>query len=481
MISQMDAWVARNMKSGCYDSGQVIYKIKNARLRITNFWGCFAIALASCAGQGTVNWPSFRGADSLGVAEGKIVDSWNADPSEGALRNVRWSTEIPGLSHSSPVIWGNRLFITTAISSTGAATLKLSIHDNGAPADDNGEQTWIVYCLDKRTGKILWQRTALKGPPKTRRHTKATHANSTVVTDGHRLIVFFGSEGVYCYDLDGNLQWKKDLGVFDAGPAGYDLQWGTASSPVLFEDRVVLQCDQKRGSFLVTLSAKNGEELWRTSRDGTSSQSWSTPTVVRTSGRTQIVCNGWPYMAGYDWSTGKELWRLKNGGDLPVSTPVFSNGLIYVMSSHSGPTPLFAVRPDASGDITPEGSATISSGLAWYEPHNLSSMVTPLAFGDLLYSLGDNGVFKVFDARTGELRYAQRLGSGLTGFSASPIAVDSRILFASEDGEIYVVKAGAQFELLSKNLMGEMVLATPAVSEDTLYIRTRGHMVAIGK
>ncbi len=440
----------------------------------------FALALASCAGQGTVNWPAFRGADAMGVAEGKIVDSWNADPDAGAMRNVRWSTPIPGLSHASPVVWGDRLFVTSAIRSAGAATLKLSIHDNGAPADDNGEQTWVVYCLDKRTGQIIWQRTAVKGFPRTRRHTKATHANSTVVTDGRRLIVFFGSEGVYCYDLDGNLQWKKDLGAFDAGPAGYDLQWGTASSPVLFDDRVVLQCDQKRGSFLVILSAKNGEELWRTSRDGTSSQSWATPAVVRTSARTQIVCNGWPYMAAYDWNTGKELWRLKNGGDLPVSTPVFAYGLIYVMSSHSGPTPLFAVRPDASGDVTPQGSATTSSGVAWYEPHNLSSMVTPLAFDGLLYSLGDNGVFKVFDARTGRLRYTQRLGTGLTGFSASPIEVDSKILFASEDGEVYVVKAGTQFELLSKNLIGEMVLATPAVSEDTLYFRTTGHVLAIG-
>jgi len=443
-------------------------------------WVFLAIAPVMCAAQETVNWPAFRGADARGVANGKVVTSWNADPQEGSLRNVRWTAPIPGLSHSSPTIWGDRLFVTSAISSAGEAKLKLSIHDNGAPADDNGEQTWVVYCLDKHTGKIVWQRTAFKGLPKTRRHTKATHANSTAVTDGRRLIVFFGSEGLYCYDLDGNLKWTKDLGAFDAGPVGYDLQWGTASSPVLFEDRVVLQCDQKRGSFLVVLSANDGAELWRTSREGTSSQSWATPTVIRTATRTQIVCNGWPYMAGYDWTTGKELWRLKNGGDLPVSTPVFSNGLIYVMSSHSGPTPLFAVRPEASGDITPPGSSTSSSGVAWFEPHNLSSMVTPLVLDDLLYSLGDNGVFKVFNAQTGDLVYAQRLGSGMTGFSASPIAADSRIFFASEDGEVYVVKAGARFELLSKNLMGEMVLATPAVSEDALYFRTRGRVVAIG-
>ena len=439
------------------------------------------LAAATGARPATINWPSFRGADGEGIADGKIVDSWNADASEGAIRNIRWSTEIPGLSHSSPTIWGNRLFVTTAISAAGPAKLKLAIHDPGTPADDNGPQTWIVYCLDKNSGKILWQRTAAQGLPKSPRHTKATHANATIATDGRRLIVYLGSEGVYCYDLDGNLQWKKDLGTFDAGPVGYDLQWGTASSPVLFEDKVVLQCDQKKGSFLVILAAKDGAELWRTSREGTSSQSWATPAVVRSAGRTQIVCSGWPYVAGYDWNSGKELWRLKQGGDLPVSTPIFSHGLIYVMSSHSGPTPLFAVRPEASGDITPQGSATTSSGVAWSEPHNLSSMVTPLVLGDLLYSLGDNGVFKVFDAKSGALRYTQRLGSGLTGFTASPIAIGSKILFASEEGEVYVVKAGAQYELLSKNSMGEMVLATPAVSEDVLFFRTRGHVVAIGE
>jgi outer membrane protein assembly factor BamB len=428
----------------------------------------------------TVQWPAFRGEDAQGVAQGKIVDSWNADPSEGPLRNILWRTAIPGLSHSSPTIWENRLFVTTAIASRGEAALKLAIHDPGTPADDNGEQTWAVYCLDKRTGKILWQRVAIKEAPRNPRHTKASHANATAVTDGKRLIIYFGSEGVYCYDLDGNLQWKKDLGTFDAGPAGYELVWGTASSPVLFEDKVVLQCDQKHGSFLTVLSAKDGSELWRTSREGTSSQSWATPAVIRAAGRTQIVCNGWPHMAGYDFATGKELWRLKTGGDLPVSTPILSHGLIFLMTSHGGPTPLYAVRPDASGDITLKGSATSGAGVAWYEPHNLSSMVTPLVFCDLLYSLGDNGVFKVFEPQTGELKYTQRLGSGLTGFTSSPIGIDSKVLFTSEDGEVYVVKAGPRFELLSKQSLGEATLATAAISENILYYRTRGHVLAIG-
>ena len=434
---------------------------------------------ALAASPVTVNWPAFRGPEAQGVGEGKVATSWNADSSAGALRNLLWSTAIPGLAHSSVAIWGNRIFVTSAVSSAGKAPLKVGIYGDGDPADDNGEQSWVVYCLDKSSGKILWQRVATKSLPKTKRHTKATHNNATPVTDGKRLVVFFGSQGLYCYDLDGKILWTKDLGTFDVGPVGYDLQWGTASSPVLFEDKIVLQCDQKQGSFLILLKATDGSEIWRTSREGTSSQSWATPAVVRTAGRTQIVDNGWPYIAGYDFATGKELWRLKSPGDIPVPTPIFVNGLIYVTNAHSGPTPLFAIKPDASGDITPKGTATTSDGLAWYEPHNGAYMQTPLVYAGLLYSCSDRGVLKVFDARTGELRYSQRLGAGTTGFSASPIAVDGKVFFSSEEGEIFVIKAGPQFELLSKNLMGEISMSSPAFSEDVLYFRTQGHVIAI--
>ena len=179
-------------------------------------------------------------------------------------------------------------------------------------------------------------------------HTKATHANSTPAVDGKRVVAFFGSEGVYAYSLDGKPLWSKDLGAFDVGPQGYEYQWGTASSPVLFEDKVILQCDQKKGSFLVVLSAATGEETWRTGRDGVSNHSWATPAVIRTPARTQIVCNGWPYIAAYSLSDGKELWRLKSEGDIPVPTPLFVDGLIYVTNAHGGGAPLYAIRPEAS-------------------------------------------------------------------------------------------------------------------------------------
>jgi outer membrane protein assembly factor BamB len=431
-----------------------------------------------CAGDSD-NWPAFRGTSAGGLAGGSVATSWNADPGAGAASHVLFRVPLPGLAHSSPVVWGDRVFVTTAVSASGEAPLKVGLYGAGDPADDNGEQSWLVLCLDKRTGRELWRRTAQAARPKTKRHTKATHANSTPATDGKRLIAYFGSQGVYAYSLDGKLLWSKDLGVFDIGPQGYDLQWGTASSPVLYQDKVIVQCDQKKGSFLVALDATSGRELWRTGRDGVSNQSWSTPAVVVSGGRTQVVTNGWPYIASYDIDTGRELWRLKSLGDIVVPTPIFAHGLIYITNAHGGPAPLYAVKPDASGDITPEGDARSGPGLAWMEPRNGAYMQTPLILGDLLYSCSDRGVLKVYEARTGALRYTQRLGEGTTGFTSSPIASDGKVYFASEEGEVFVIKAGPVFELVSKNLLGEIAMATPAVSEGVLYYRTRGHLVAI--
>jgi len=427
------------------------------------------------------HWPAFRGTAAQGASPGPLASTWNADSTAGPTRNIRFRVPVPGLAHSSPIIWGDRIFLTSAVSESGNAPLKVGLYGAGDPADDNGRQNWVVLALDKRTGKTLWQQTAQSSTPLTKRHTKATHANSTPATDGKRLIAYFGSQGVYAYSLDGKLLWSKDLGAFDIGPQGYDLQWGTASSPVLYQDKVILQCDQKKGSFLVVLDAATGKELWRVSRDGVSHHSWSTPAVIAAAGRTQIVTNGWPYIASYDLTTGKELWRLKSLGDIVVPTPVLAHGLIFITNAHGGPAPLYAVKPDATGDITPAANSTTSPGLAWMEPRNGAYMQTPLILGDLLYSCSDRGVLKVYDARTGKLQYTQRLGGGTTGFTSSPIAAGGKVYFASEEGEVYVIRAGPQFELLGKNLLGEIAMATPAASDGVLYYRTRGHLVAIAE
>lgn len=407
--------------------------------------------------------------------------NWNADSSAGRLWNIRWKTPIPGLSHSSPIVWGDRVYVATAIALDGDAPLKVGLYGAGDPANDNGEQIWRIYCLDKKSGKVLWQRDTHKGIAKSKRHTKATHANTTLATDGRRLIAFFGSEGLHAYSLEGKPLWKKEFGLIDMGPPGYDLQWGFASSPVLFEDRIVIQCDGRNDAFVAMFSAEDGKELWRTPRKEVSRLSWATPAVVRTGELTQIVLNGWPYIAAYDFASGKELWRLKGGGDVPVPTPVFAHGLIFITNAHGGQAPLYAVKPEATGDISLDANATMNRGVAWSEPKNGAYMQTPLIVGDLLYSCSDRGVLKVFEARTGKLVYTQRLGAGTTGFTSSPVAAGDRVYFTSEEGETYVLKAGRVFELLATNKLGEIAMATPAISDGVLLFRTRGHLVAVGE
>lgn len=423
----------------------------------------------------------FRGAAASGVGVKPVPVSFNADPDGGPLRSVRWKVPLAGLGHSSPVVWGNRLFVATAVATAGKAPLRVGLYGAGDSAEDNGEQAWKVFCFDKRDGKLLWERTAHQGIPRAKRHTKATHANTTVATDGKRLIAFFGSEGLHAYDLDGKPLWKKDLGVIDmAPPDAVMLSWGFASSPVLFEDRVIVQADRKHEPFVAAFAAADGKELWRTSRAEIVKDSWSTPAVVRTPARTQVVLNAYPYIASYDFATGKELWRLKSEGDIPVPTPLFAHGLIFVTNAHGGQAPLYAIRPEAAGDITPEAGSRTSSGIVWSEARNGAYMQTPLVLGDLIYSCSDRGVLKVFDAKSGKLHYQQRLGAGTTGFSASPVASGGRLYFTSEEGEVYVIAAGPQYELVATNKLGEIAMASPAVSDGVLYFRTRGHVVAVG-
>lgn len=429
----------------------------------------------------TANWPSFRGADASGTATATLPLTWNGDPAVGPSKNIRWKTPIPGLSHSSPIVWGDRLFVATAIRADGGdAPLKVGLYGSGASADDDAEQRWAVLALDRATGKVLWEQTARRGAPGARRHPKATHANTTLATDGTRVIAFFGSEGLYAYDFQGGLLWKKELGVLDSGPQRTDLQWGHASSPVISGTTLLLQADQKKGSFLVALSIGDGKELWRVDRDGVCGQSWATPTVVKTAGRTQVVCNGYPFIASYDLSTGKELWRLKSGGDIPVPAPVSAHGLIFITNAHGGQAPLYAVRPDATGDISLADGRTSNAGIAWSEPRNGAYLQTPLVVDDLLYSCSDGGVLKVYAATTGELKYAQRLGTGKTGFTSSPVGVGGRIYLTSEEGDVLVIQAGPRHELLASNRLGELVLSSPAVASDTLFFRTRRHVVAVG-
>jgi outer membrane protein assembly factor BamB len=422
------------------------------------------------------NWPSFRGPGAGGVAEGHATPvAWNVERGE----NLLWKTAIPGLGHGAPVVWGDKVFVATAVGPGRDPQLKVGLYGNIEPVENEGVHRWKLFCLDKTTGKVLWERTAHEGVPAIRRHTKASHANSTPATDGAHVVAFFGSEGLYCYDTNGKLLWKKDLGLLDSGYFKVpEAQWGFGSSPVIHGDRVIVQCDVQTGSFVAALSLRDGKVLWKTARNEV--PTWSSPTVVVTEGRSQVVTNGYRHIGGYDLATGKELWKMRGGGDIPVPTPVFAHDLIFITNAHGGEAPVYAIRPDAVGDISLKEGATANEYIAWSAPKWASYMQTPLVYGDHLYVCRDNGVLTVFDAGTGARLGQLRLGGGTTGFTASAVAADGKLYYTSEVGDVLVLAAGAQPKVLAANELGEICMATPAISEGVLFFRTKGHLVAVG-
>lgn len=443
-----------------------------------------AVLLAGIASPGPstvprpgVDWPQFRGIGAAGIAEGfSLPTTWNT--ADGT--NVAWKTDIPGLGHSSPVVWGNDVFVSTSISGQKDAGLKIGAYGAIMPVQDDTEHEWRVYALDKTTGEIKWQQTAYKGVPKVKRHTKATHANSTLATDGERLIAFFGSEGVYAYDLEGKLLWKKDLGVLDAGyfmvPAA---QWETGSSPVIHEGVVILQVDVQKDSFLAAFDANTGKELWRTTRMDV--PTWGTPTIHTVKGQTQVIVNGFKHAGAYDFKTGKEIWKLTGNGDIPVPTPVVHDGLIYITNAHGPASPVFAVRDTARGDISLTPDTTSSEHIQWSVSRGGGYMCTPLVYRGLVYIATYNGVLSAFDAKTGERKFQERLlTDAASAFTSSPVANDGKIYIAGEDGDVIVVKAGPVFERIATNQMTSPVLASPAISEGRLLLRTQTQLISIG-
>jgi outer membrane protein assembly factor BamB len=424
-----------------------------------------------------MDWPQFRGIAAAGIAEGfSLPVSWNM--ATGA--NVWWKSPIPGLGLSSPIVWGDTIFVSTAIGGQKDEGLKVGLYGDIAPVRDDTEHEWRLYALDKKTGTITWQRDVHKAVPKIKRHTKSTHANSTLATDGERIIAFFGSEGLYAYDLKGTQLWKKDLGVLDAGFFQVpEAQWETGSSPVLHEGVVIILADVQKGSFLAAFDAKTGRELWRTPR--TDVPTWGTPTIHTVGGQTQIIVNGFRHAGAYDFKTGREIWRLTRNGDIPVPTPVVSAGLIYITNAHGPMSPVYAIRETASGDITLPPDATSGTHVAWSVPKGGGYMCTPLVYRGLAYIVTYNGVLSAYDAKTGERKYQQRLlENASSAFTSSPVGNDGKVYISSEDGQMIVLKAGDTFERLATNDMAESVLATPAISAGRLFVRTQKHIVAVG-
>jgi hypothetical protein len=422
------------------------------------------------------NWPSFRGLKASGVADGQFPPpAWDVEKGF----NLRWKIPIPGLGHSCPIVWGDRVFVTTAISGDPKSLFKSGQYGDVDSVDDKTVHTWRVYSLDKRTGKILWDKTACQGVPKVKRHTKASHANPTPTTDGQHVIACFGSEGLYCYDFDGKPLWKRDLGVLNSGwfydP---DYQWGFASSPIIYKDLVIVQCDIGKNSFVAAYDIKDGKRVWQTPREEV--PSWGTPTIYEGKKRVELITNATKFIRGYDPSNGKELWRLGRNSEVTVGTPVTGQDLFFVTGGYPPIRPVYAIKAGANGDISLPKGKTAGDFVAWSDAKNGTYMPTPIVYGEYLYTCANSGLLTCYETKTGKQIYQKRM-SGRGGYTASPVAADGKIYLTSEEGQVRVVKAGPGGETLTTNELGDTCMATPAISDGMIFYRTQHYLIGIGR
>jgi outer membrane protein assembly factor BamB len=433
---------------------------------------CLVLAgFASVAGL-SAHWPAFRGASRTGVArEASPPAEWDLSTS----RNVAWRVSIPGMGHSSPIIWNDRAFVTTAVPERGRPSVKTGdVKQAGIDsADDVVAHTWRLVAIETATGKIVWDREVLKRVPRVKRHVKASHASATPVTNGRAIVALFGSEGLFCFDMDGKPKWSVDLGVMDVGLVDDPTyQWGPASSPIIYENLVIVQNDRHKDSLLAAYEIDTGKRVWEVQREEL--PSWATPLVIAGPSGPELVTNSPRYIRGYDPRTGKELWRMSdNATQVKVPSPVAAGNLVIVTGGYpSSGRPLYAIRAGRRGEFAPSSDA-----LAWRTERGSPYTGTPLVHDGILYVSGDNGILSAYDVNTGSRIYQERVAAG--GFSASPVVADGRIYLASEDGDVYVIRAGRQYERLATNRMGEICMATPAISRGLLLVRTATQLVAV--
>jgi outer membrane protein assembly factor BamB len=416
-------------------------------------------------------WPQFRGPSASGVATGSVPTSWDL----ASNRGIAWKTELPGLGHSSPIAWGDRIYVTTAVSASAGPELDVR-HGGIGMARDDERQVWKLLAVDRATGRVVWERTASDGAPRVRRHLKASHASATPVTNGKVVVALFGSEGLYCYGVDGTLLWKQDLGVMNTGLVGDEgVQWGPASSPIIHGTVVIVQNDRQRESFLAAYELADGEQVWKVERD--EFPSWATPLVVTAGGKSELVVNASKFIRGYDPLTGRELWRMADSEtQVKVPSPVAGPGGVLVTGGYPrGSRPLYVVKPGQVGSLDPG----MAGAFGWRTERGSPYVPTPLVYGDEVYVLADNGVLTVYDARSGTRHYQQRLDEAPLGFSASPIGAGGHVYLASEDGDVFVVKAGPAFQVVARNDLNEPLMATPAVAGNMLVVRGRTHLFGI--
>lgn len=423
-----------------------------------------AVVFLSLVGTGFSSgqeWPRFRGPAGSGILDGQNLPThWSLEMGE----NVRWRVPIPGMGHSSPIVWGDRVFVTTAVSQVDE---ELVLGDDGGigMARDDDSFSWRLYCLEAGTGEILWSREAYAGAPRATRHLKASQANSTPATNGEIVVAIFGSQGLKAFDMDGGLRWEVDLGVLDPGLYGDpSSHWGHSSSPVIWRDRVFVQVDRHADSFVAAYDVASGKEIWRVARD--EKPVWATPLVHEGAEKTELIVFGGDWERGLDPETGVELWRYARDYEVKTSSPVVAGDLLIVSGGFRA-TPLVALPVPANGTI--ESPVWTSEPGGPYTP-------TPIVYGDNIFFTRNTGILTVLSLASGQQLHRQRLGGN---FSASPVASDGKIYLPSEEGTIIVIEAAAEPKILARNEMGAALMATPAIADGVLFIRTRDALYAI--
>jgi outer membrane protein assembly factor BamB len=418
------------------------------------------------------NWPKFRGPNA-GVAEDSptLPETWSQ------TENVVWSIEVLGQGWSSPIVWDDQIFLTSVISENPGIGPKIGLYDgHSTAAVPISAQQWMVYGIDLNDGRIRWEREVRSATPPLAKHGKNSYASETPVTDGERVYAYFGGVGLFAFDLDGTPAWSREM-----APNPYRSGWGSGASPVLHKDRLYIVNDNEAQSFIAAFDTQTGDELWRVDRDEGSN--WSTPFVWENNVRTEIVTAGTDKVRSYGLD-GELLWELTGMTWITSPTPFAEHGLLYISSGFlSDPVrPVYAIRPGAIGDITLAEGRSRNEYIAWSNPKLGTYNTSALVYGDFYYTLLDRGFFLCHDARTGQEVYSRkRIARRATAFSASLWAYNDKIFALSEEGETFVIRAGPEYEVLGSSELGEMTLATPAIADGSLIIRTASRLYRIAE
>ena len=419
------------------------------------------------------NWPRFRGSSAMGVVDNdqRLPMTWSQ------TENVQWKVDVPGWAWSNPIVWGDQVFLTTVTSTKENEQPKAGLYlGRGRETLPEGTHEWITLCLDIKTGKQLWQKSAHKGQPSFPRHPKSTYASETPTTDGERLYVLFGDLGLYCYDLDGNDLWNVPI---QAKKSFYG--YGTAASPIVHGDQVIMVYDNMEESYIAAYDTKTGKERWKTARDEKST--WATPFLWENRFRNEIVTPGKNKIRSYDLD-GKVIWEMTGKmSNLIIPSPFSAFGMLYVTSGYVGDQqrPVYAILPGAQGDITLADDETSSEHVKWFRPKLGPYNTTPLVYGDYYYTVYDRGLMSATNAHTGEDLYDRERFPRNTSFTASPWAYNGKIFCLAENGKTFVLESGPKFEIKQVNDLDELCLATPAVCQGKLLIRTASKLYCISE